>query len=294
MSMRVTNSMQLLQSEWNIQSSKASLATLDNEASSGVKLNLPSDDPTGTANLLGIKQQQAQNTQYQRNAADGSGWLRTLDTTLTSVETDVQKLRNLTVEAANGTNSTSSDTALSDQMQAVKSDLLSLANTQYQGRTVFAGTSDAGVAFNSSDYSFTGSNTGTVERRINATTTVQVDANRSQIFGSGSNSLFSLIDQISTATATGGDVSSYLSSIDTYEKNVLGAHSTVGANQNRLNAATASISTNQTALTSARSSIENVDTAQVIVQLENQQNTYQMALQVTAQSSQKTLMDYLS
>lgn len=294
MSMRVTNSMQLLQSEWNIQASKSSLATLDNEASTGVKLVLPSDDPTGTANLLGIQQQQAQNTQYAKNAADGSAWLSTADTTLTSVETDIQKLQDLTSEAANGTNSATGQQSIAQQMQAVKSDLLSLANTQYQGRTVFAGTSDAGVAFNTSDYSFTGSTTATVERRVSPTTTVQVDAPGQQIFGSGSNSLFSLIDQISTATTSGGNVSSYLSQISTYENNVLGAHATIGSNQDRLNQATAQLTTNNTALATSQQSIQDADPAQVIVELENQQNTYQMALQVTAQANQKTLMDYLS
>ncbi len=294
MSMRVTNTMQLMQSQRNLQASKASLADLTNQASTGIKLNKPSDDPMGTANLLAIKRQQAQSTQYVRNANDGAAWLSTADGALTGIGNDMTRLRNLAIEAASGTNSDTSLKSIADEMQAIKKDMLALANTQYQGRTVFAGTSDAGSAFDTTTYTFAGSSTASVQRRIGPELTVQVDVNGGAVFGDGATSVFSFIDDLSAAVTSGGDVTSSIGTLDQFASNITAAHATVGASQNRITSAKTLLDTQANTLKQSRSDIESIDAADAILQLQSQSNAYQMALAVTAQSNTKTLMDYLS
>jgi flagellar hook-associated protein 3 FlgL len=293
MSFRVTNETQLAAAQRNLQASKATLDQLDSQASSGLAITLPSDDPTGTANLLAIKAQQAQNAQYQRNAQNGTGWLNAVDSSLTSVTNILTTVRDLTVQAANsGAVSSTSQAAIADQMQGLKQNLLTLANTQYLGRTIFAGTSDSGTAFNA-DYSFNGTAGSSVQRRVGPNTTVQVDADGSAVFGTGSNSVFALIDNITTDLANGTNVGSQLANIDSFMTNIEGIHATVGASQNQLQQATDALTTSSTSLSGARTSIEDVDTGQVILEMQTQQVAYQTALAVTAQSIQPTLMDYL-
>ena len=294
MSFRVTNETQLAAAQRNLQASQQKLSQLDVQATTGLQITLPSDDPTGTSNLLQIQQQLAQNTQYQRNAQNGDGWLTTSSSTLSSVNTALTQLRDLTVQAANtATNSPSSLTAISDQMQSIKQSLLSLANTQYLGRNVFAGTSDASSAFNA-DYSFNGTAGATVQRRVGPDTTVQVDTDGSSVFGSGANSVFALIDTITGDIASGTNVGSQLSSIDTFMSNVQGAEATVGAAQDQLQAASSTLTTSATSLQTSQSNLKNVDTSQVLLEMQTQQVAYQTALAVTAQSLQPTLMDYLN
>jgi flagellar hook-associated protein 3 FlgL len=294
MSMRVTNTMQLMQSQRNLQSAKSSLADLTDQASTGIKLNKPSDDPMGTANLLAIKRQQAQSTQYVRNANDGNAWLGTADSALSGIGNDMTRLRNLTIEAASGTNSDASLKSIADEMQAIKKDMLALANTQYQGRTVFAGTSDAGSAYDTTTYTFAGSTNASVQRRIGPELTVQVDVNGSQVFGDGANSVFKFVDDLSAAVAAGGDVTTRIATLDQYADRITAAHATVGASQNRISSAKALLDTQSNTLKQSRSDIESIDAADAILQLQSQSNAYQMALSVTAQSNTKTLMDYLS
>ncbi|MGW8431282.1 flagellar hook-associated protein FlgL [Curtobacterium citreum] len=293
MSMRVTNTMQLMQSQRNLQASKSSLADLTNQASTGIKLNKPSDDPMGTANLLAIKRQQAQSTQYVRNANDGAAWLGTADSALSGIGNDMTRLRNLAIEAASGTNSDASLKSIADEMQAIKKDVLALANTQYQGRTVFAGTSDAGAAFNDTTYAFAGSS-ASVQRRIGPELTVQVDVNGGAVFGDGQDSVFAFIDDLSAAVTSGGDVTTRIGTLDQFADKITAAHATVGASQNRITSAKTLLDTQSNTLKQSRSDIESIDAADAILQLQSQSNAYQMALAVTAQSNTKTLMDYLS
>jgi len=293
MSMRVTTTMQLLQAQTNLQASKSSLAALTTEAATGIKLTKPSDDPAGTANLLAIKRQQTQSTQYIRNANDGTAWLNTAGSALTGMTNDMTRLRNLTVEASSGTNSTAANAAIAGEMQSVKQDMLTLSNTQYQGRTVFAGTSDTGTAFDNTTYAFSGSPTATVQRRVGPDTAVQVDVNGAAVLGTGTSSVFSFIDTLSTAVAAGTNVTGQLTNLDTFANQISAANATVGAAQNRITSATTQLTSEATTLATTRSNIESVDAAQVILQLQSQQNSYQMALSVTAKSNSKTLMDYL-
>lgn len=293
MSFRVTETTQLASAQRNLQLSGQKLAQLDQEAASGLAITRPSDDPAGTASLLQLQQQLAQNAQYQRNASDGSAWLSAAGSALSSANDVVTKIRDLTVQAANTATATpTSQAAIATQLQSLKQSLMSLANTQNQGRSVFAGTSDAGAAF-APDYSFTGTPGAAVQRRVGADATVRVDVDGSAVFGSGSSSLFALVDTISSAVTGGGNVSSQLTTIDSFLSAIQGAEATVGSNQNQLTAMTSTLSSQSTALQASQSGIQNVDSASAILQMQTQQLAYQTALAVTAKSIQPTLMDYL-
>ncbi|MEY9952178.1 flagellar hook-associated protein FlgL [Leifsonia sp. EB34] len=293
MSFRITESTQLASAQRNIQLSAQRLNQLDEQVASGLAISKPSDDPAGAATLLDLQRQLAQNTQYQRNAGDGAAWLATAGTALSSMNDTLNQVRDLTVQAANtATQNPASRTAIATQLQSLKQTLLTLANTQYQGRSVFAGTSDSGSAFNP-DYSFNGTAGSSVNRRVGADSTVRVDVDGSSVLGSGSSSVFALIDSIAGTVSSGGNVSAQLASIDAVAANIRGAEATVGSAQNQLTGATSALTTQATTLQTAQNGIQNVDAAHAILEMQTQQVAYQTALAVTAKSIQPTLMDYL-
>ncbi|MBW8871994.1 MAG: flagellar hook-associated protein 3, partial [Leifsonia sp.] len=98
---RVTNATQTLNAQRNLQLSLQRQAQLYDQATSRRLLNKPSDDPTATASALGVRADQATTAQYQRNVGDGDAWLTTADSALTSVETLMHRVRDLTVQGAN-------------------------------------------------------------------------------------------------------------------------------------------------------------------------------------------------
>jgi flagellar hook-associated protein 3 FlgL len=290
---RVTNATQTLNAQRNLQLSLQRQAVLYDQATSQKKITKPSDDPTAAASALSVRSDQAANAQYTRNAANGDAWLTTADSTLTTVETLMNRVRDLTVQGANdGALSTEAKESIATELDGLKKSLLAAANTTYLGRTVFAGNSDAGVAFQP-DYSFTGAAGSTVERRIGPDTTVRVDADGAAAFGTGSSSVFALIDDTVNDLRSGVNVTPRLAQIDDRMKAIVGEHAQIGGRQTRIDKATDSLASGATSLETQRAGLEDVDLGKVILDLKTQDVNYQTAIAVTARVLQPTLMDFL-
>ncbi|WIB68856.1 flagellar hook-associated protein FlgL [Curtobacterium sp. MCBD17_035] len=294
---RVTTQMSMAAAQQRLQTGAARLAQLQDQASSLKNITVPSDDPSGTGKSITVRSAQAQNAQYSRNADDGAGWLATTDSALASVYSVMNKVRDLTVQGSNsGTLNDTDRNAIVTELQGLKQDLLQDANTQYGGRAVFAGNTDASAAYGS-DFTYNGSTDGTdvgVQRRIASGTTVRVDTDGSAVFGTGSDSVFSLIDDISSDLQSGADVSARISQVDSRIAAVRGVQGDVGTRHSSVIAAQSTLASRSTDLEGQRSQIEDKDVAKAILDLQLQQTNYQAALAVTAKTLQPTLMDYLS
>jgi flagellar hook-associated protein 3 FlgL len=276
----------------NLQASMSQLAKLQQQASSQQAITRPSDDPIGTSNSIAVRSAQRANTQYGRNINDGNTWLTTIDSALSKTSDIMNRVRDLTVQGANdGSLSAASKEAIATELDGLKQELLSQANTTVQGRTVFAGNSNAGVAFQP-DYTFTGTSPG-VQRRVGSDQTVRVDADGSAVFGTGSTSVFALIDTISSDLRSGTNVSSQLQAIDSRMSAIRTQWADVGGRQAQIQSSQETNMQQTTALEAQRSGIEDVDLGKTILDLQMQNLSYQSALGVTAKVLQPTLMDFL-
>jgi flagellar hook-associated protein 3 FlgL len=290
---RITSQTQLRHAQSALYDSLAQLTATQDKATSKQNISRPSDDPTGTANALAVRSSQSANAQYTRNATDGNSWLTMVDSSLSSVEAIMQRVRDLTVKGANdGSMSPTAKDALASELDGLKENLLSLANTQLLGRNVFAGTSSDAVAFRP-DYSYTGTAGDSVQRRISQDATVRVDGDGAAIFGVGSGSVFALIDQISSDLRSGTNVAPRLAQIDDRMTAVLAQHAVIGGAENQVQRAQNDLSGQSVSLEAQRSSIEDVDLGSVILELQTRRTNYQAALYVTAQALPPTLMDFL-
>jgi flagellar hook-associated protein 3 FlgL len=184
---------------------------------------------------------------------------------------------------------------------SLKEELFSVANTTYLGRTVFAGNSDAGVAFAdpippSTTLQHTGPGTP-VERRINGDTMVRVDADGAAVFGTAAisdppdpnASVFSLIDTIVADLRSNVNVGPRIGEIDARLNAIVGQHTAVGARHAQIQRAQEANMEQSVSLEAQRSGIEDVDIGQIILDLKLQEVTYQSALAVTARVLQPTL-----
>ncbi|PXA67376.1 flagellin [Cryobacterium arcticum] len=298
---RVTSTTQMRAAQANLQASAQRLAQLQEQSSSLKTMNRASDDPARAANAMAVRAEQRATAQYTRNADNADGWLTTLDNALGSSTNILTKVRDLTVQGANaGTMSVAAKEALAVQIDGLRQDLLKEANASYLGRTVFAGNSDAGSVYNAAGIYVAGVATGatavSVERRVGAGSTVRVDVDGGALFGTGTDSVFSLLTNISTALRADPavSVSPYLADLDTSITSVIGARADVGARQARVESATSALVTQKGTLEAQRVQLEDVDLATVVLDLKLQEVAYQSALAVTARVIQPTLMDFLS
>ncbi|MCO4861156.1 FliC/FljB family flagellin [Cupriavidus sp. WGlv3] len=110
-----TNSLSLM-TQNNMNASQSSLNTAIQRLSSGLRINSAKDDAAGqaianrfTANIRGL-------TQAQRNANDGISLAQTTEGALTEVNNNLQRIRELSVQAANGSNSASDLKSIQDEI----------------------------------------------------------------------------------------------------------------------------------------------------------------------------------
>lgn len=290
---RVTNQTMMRSALTNLQSNMSQMAKLQEQASSQKLINRPSDDPAATANSLIIRAEQRANEQYGRNISDGNAWLTTVDSALSNASTLMLKIRDLTIKGANdGALSPTAKEAIAVELEGLQSELLSEANTTYLGRSVFAGNSDAGVAFDT-DFAFTGAPGSSVERRVSSGSTVRVDADGATVFGVGDDSVFALIGTIVSDLRGGVNVGSHIGALDGHSAALRGEHATIGARHAEITRAGEVTVERSVALDTQRSELEDVDLAKIILDLQVQQVSYQTALAVTAKVLQPTLMDFL-
>ena len=295
----------------NLQRNLAGMATIQEQLSSQKRINRPSDDPTGTVSALTLRADLRSTEQHRRNADDGNAWLTTTDSTLQTVTTQLNKVRTLVTQGLNtGANSADPRGALAVEIDGIKSSLLGLANTQYLGRNIFAGTATdsatvvtpatdtlpSGATYATNDYAFKDPG-GTVERQVASDSKVRVDTPGATVFGQGSSSVFALLDKISaqlrSADPIAAGLSDSLGELVEAQGAVRTAQADVGARQNRVEYAQDQADARKVALNTSLSEVESIDLPATIVQLQSQQVAYQAALGATAKVLQPSLMDFL-
>ncbi|MFZ3453255.1 flagellar hook-associated protein FlgL [Arthrobacter sp. 7Tela_A1] len=301
---RTSNLMMARNAQQNLQANMSRLAKLQEQAHTSAAITRPSDDPAGTADALKVRSEIRANTAYKNNISDANSWLATLDNALTRTNDILTRIKDLSITAATATTTAASKAAIATEIEGLKSDLLGQANTSYLGRNIFAGNSDAGAAVVENPpvppaitptYSFTGDGHAPVNRRIDANTTVRVDASASEVFGgvNGEPDVFAKIDSLVNDLRANGDISTHLAGIDESINTVLTSQTDVGIRHARVLKAEETNVEQSVSLETRRSGIEDLDTAQVILDLKLQELAYQSSLAVTAKVLQPTLMDFL-
>jgi flagellar hook-associated protein 3 FlgL len=268
------------------------------QISTGKSVNEPSDNPTAAALLVENNDQATFTAGYLESISVVQGQLATADSTLSSINSALQQALSLGVEAANGTESTSDQAAIANQLQGIQTQILSLANTTYEGNYLFGGTVTNTAPFvlggdDGSGVAYSG-NTDVNEVSIGTGYNLAVNVPGSQLFLAPGNSVFlavnNLIQAVQTNTGIGTAVNalssatSYLSGQAVFYGN---ATDQTQSETNYLNAAKLQISQQQTTLGGA-------DLAAAATNLSQAQTDNQAAIAAIAKLSQDNLFNYLT
>ena len=291
--MRITDSAMRMQSLANLQSTASRLAGLQSQLSSGQQITKPSDDPSGTVRALQLRAEVQRSTQYAANASDALGWLSTADTSFSQAVDLMQTARTLVVQGlSTGSTDAAGASAIADQIDGLRSALLGVANTVYNGRPIFGGTTAGGAAYDSAG-NYVG-DAGTVSRTVGPNAGVQLNANGPGVFGPPGNDVFALLSNISATLRTNpGALGPQLTALDTALDGVSSAQAQAGAVYKRVQTAQTVQSGNLTALKTALSDVQDIDLADMAVKVSSANVTYQAALQTTANISQLSLLNFL-
>ena len=129
-----------LNSQRNLTTSQASLSTSLQRLSSGLRINSAKDDAAGLAISERFTSQIRGNTTAARNANDGISLAQTAEGGLSTAGDLLQRIRELAVQSANGTNSDSDRKSIQNEVSALSGELNRVANTtQFNGQNVLDG-----------------------------------------------------------------------------------------------------------------------------------------------------------
>jgi flagellar hook-associated protein 3 FlgL len=123
----------------NMNTVLSDLMELNVQAASQKRINRPSDDPVGTARVLGHRDALKALSQYKDNVADAKGWLNIADNTLIQVNTIVTRFRELAEQAATGTVGADNREQISYEVRQLMDQLVGMANTQHENKYIFSG-----------------------------------------------------------------------------------------------------------------------------------------------------------
>lgn len=251
--------------------------------SSGQRINSAKDDAAGLAISDRMTSQVNGLKQANRNANDGMSMAQTAESALSAVTDNLQRVRELTVQAKNGTYSDEDRQSINNEIDARLQEVDRIGkDTTFNGKQLLG----------SSDTTYS----GTAQTDAQLTTKLQIGAFDGQTID------LKLTDVRSTAatlkggndqTITGnalisadGTVSdSALSTLDAQIKAIDSTRSTLGAQQNRLESTVESNSATATNLSSAKSQISDADYASEVSAMSTAQILQQAGQNVLSQAN---------
>ncbi|WP_417657370.1 flagellin [Pseudidiomarina aestuarii] len=246
----------------NLQKSQSSLQTSMERLSSGLRINSAKDDAAGQAIANKMTSQIRGLSQAQRNANDGISLAQTAEGALNQINDNVQRIRELTVQAQNGTNSADDVASIQAEVDERLAEIVRVVDeSEFNGNALFDRATDGSADFDIQ----VGADDGQVIT-IEAATLASTDYNAS-------------LAGFDVATGT-------LATLDTALASVDGARSNLGAVQNRLESAIDNISTTVANLSAARSRIEDADYAVEVSNMTRSQILQQAGTSVLAQANQ--------
>jgi flagellar hook-associated protein 3 FlgL len=191
--MRVTQSLNQTQFLASLQTLESSVSQTQNQISTGLAFTDPSQDPVAAGNVNAFNQVLAQSQQYTSNANGAQSSLNTEDSALSQMQTQLQSLRGLALEANSGTTSGEDLTAIAAQATQIQSSLVALANTQDgSGQYIFGG-------FATQAQPFTLTSTGASYQGDQGQQQVQIAAGQTIAAGDSGDAVF---NQIKTGNGT--------------------------------------------------------------------------------------------
>jgi flagellar hook-associated protein 3 FlgL len=291
--MRITSTMSYLNLLQDINRAQESAQTAQNQVSSGKKVLKPSDDPTAAADIVQLTSEGAEADQYARNVTFAQSKLQVTDGVLDNVQQMVERARTLGQASLGDLTASSANIT---ELNGLRDQILSAANTTYQGQFIFGGsvsTTPPYVKNPDSSVSYNG-NTGNMSVQVTRTTALPTQVAGSDIF-SGPVNVFDVMSNLSTAIQNGDQtaINDAVNQLGQFDDNVSTARSKVGGYLNLATDVQSQLSTANVARASNLSQEQDADLPTAISEMTQSQQTLQAALAVGARVSQVSILDYL-
>lgn len=271
---------------------------MQDQLASGKIISKPSDDPVGITFSMRYRSEMSANQQHLRNLQAGKSWLEFMDSTLDQTTTLMQRVRELTVQAATDTNSQSSRDAIAIEVEQLFSELVDVGNTQMNGKYVFNGQkTDVKPYPDPTAPELVVTDNNYLFYEVGNGVRIPMNSSGNEVFGAPADqdNLFAVMKDLSTAIRSANTVgiNQALERIDTRMDKVLQMRTDLGARSNRLDFIEARLTETDKNFQELLSKIEDANMAELITVFKAHESTYQASLATGAKIIQPTLIDFL-
>ena len=297
--MRVTQSMLSNNMLRHISNSYESMAKTQEQLTTGKKISRPSDDPVVAMKGMTYRTNLTEVEQYKRNLSEAYNWMENSDAALDKATSVMQRIRELTVQASNGTYEESQKGMIGKEIEQLKEHLVSIANTQVAGKYIFNGNDTTKKPVDLSKTPSVSDNGNAVNLELSQGIEVAVNINPKNVFthtaGPPETGLFGDIKELKKAleSTSGQDISGFLDKLDSHINNLVAERAELGARYNRVELIDARVGEQEVIANRILSDNEDADIERVITDLKMQESIHRAALGVGSRIMQPTLMDFL-
>lgn len=273
MALIVNTNIASLNAQRNLATNSSQLAVTLQRLSSGLRVNSAKDDAAGLAVSQALTAQIRGNNQAVRNANDGISLGQTAEGALGQIANNIQRIREIAVQAANGTLSDTNRSQLQKEVDQLTQEISRIVQTtQFNGTLLLSG---------SNNLTFQVGASGTTDNQVTVTTT--------NLAANGAAGLYTYSGSL-TATgvinvSTQAQASAALANLDADIAQISTIRSTFGAVQNRFEAVIANLQNYVENLEASRSRIMDADFAAETAALTRGQILQQAGTAVLAQAN---------
>lgn len=298
--MRITNKMISSTIERNLHRGLDRVSQLHQQLSTGKRISLPHEDPVSIRKALGLNSNLTEIEQYTRNVDQGSAWLTATETAISQVVDSLHKVQELAVRGANGPLTNEDLSKIKSEVDQIYQHIYDLSQTQYDGKYVFSGTETLTAPYEMNGDTVSGykGNKWQIEYEISKGVKMPVNVvggdptdSSKELFGVVFKAIESLRGNLKKVDQ--GNIDADIGKLQAALENTLDVQAKVGAMSNRLDMAKQRLSADDLNITKLVSETEDIDIAEVIMNLNMQENVYRAALGSAARVIQPSLLDFL-
>ncbi|EKS1846097.1 flagellin FliC [Cronobacter muytjensii] len=257
-----------LTTQTNLNKSQSALGTAIERLSSGLRINSAKDDAAGQAIANRMTSQVKGMTQAARNANDGISLVQTAEGNLNEINTNLQRIRELAVQAANDTNGTTDLASINTEISQRLKEIDRIAGSaNFNGKKLLDGTA--------TDFNIqVGAGTGDSD-----TITIKTDA----LINAKATSLDA---GLTGSISNNSDAKGFIDAADKAIAAVDTARSNMGAIQNRFESTINNLNNSINNLSAAQSRIQDADYATEVSNMSRAQILQQAGTSVLSQANQ--------
>ena len=315
MGLRVTPSILYRTSLGNIDRQRQALSETQRKASSGLEINQPSDDPSGTASALLLRSSLSAIEQYLRTNTNAEARVAAAEAAIGEANNLLINARELALQGANEGVGAQGRLQIAREVESLFGSLLTTANAAHSGGYVFGGFANSAPPFEQSGsfvdapptsptVGFVG-DSNQIQVAIDANETVDITFDGSRIFkgdttgdgnpDGGRVDVFAVLADLRNALVADDQtaITATLDEIDGAIDQLSAERTRVGASATRIENANERLQSREVNLAERLSNLQDADLAEVISDLVQQESALQAGLSATARLLQTNLVDFL-